>query len=223
MKKQLLVPIALCGLFGASLQGSIVLAQYDFETWGPSPSRSFAANTVDTLLTGASNIAISSVGSNHGYTTYGDNSSVPFQSQGGSPLIDGYYWQNTTGTAAITLTPDQAISFETLSFGVGTSNSNGTTWEVTTTETTGTIDQGSITAIIGSEGDYQDISIDLTGFAGLQNQTAAVTFSIELSSTFGNSTPRLDKIEVTAVPEPSTYAAILGLMGLGFVIYRRRR
>jgi hypothetical protein len=28
---------------------------------------------------------------------------------------------------------------------------------------------------------------------------------------------------VTAVPEPSTYAAIFGALALGFVAYRRRR
>jgi hypothetical protein len=32
-----------------------------------------------------------------------------------------------------------------------------------------------------------------------------------------------DSTLVTAVPEPSTYAALAGLLALGFVVYRRRR
>jgi hypothetical protein len=33
----------------------------------------------------------------------------------------------------------------------------------------------------------------------------------------------LDNISITVVPEPSTYAALFGLLGLGFVLVRRRR
>jgi hypothetical protein len=34
---------------------------------------------------------------------------------------------------------------------------------------------------------------------------------------------RMDNIVVTAIPEPSTYAALFGLLAIGFVAYRRRR
>ncbi|MCC5840925.1 MAG: PEP-CTERM sorting domain-containing protein [Opitutales bacterium] len=33
----------------------------------------------------------------------------------------------------------------------------------------------------------------------------------------------IDNLVVTAIPEPSTYAALIGLLALGFVAYRRRR
>ena len=38
-----------------------------------------------------------------------------------------------------------------------------------------------------------------------------------------NNNFRMDDVQITAIPEPTTYAAILGLSVLGFVLLRRRR
>lgn len=39
----------------------------------------------------------------------------------------------------------------------------------------------------------------------------------------GNASPLLDNVSVTAIPEPSTYAAILGLSVVGFAAFRRHK
>lgn len=49
-------------------------------------------------------------------------------------------------------------------------------------------------------------------------------FGITSSQNFGtlNAAPLIESITVTAIPEPSTYAAIFGLLALGFLVWRRR-
>jgi hypothetical protein len=223
--KKTLVPSLLAFVFALSTHLSAdILVQYDFETWDASPARTLTPQLQGSLLTSASDLSVSADSSAHGYTTYGDNSSIPFQTQGTSPLIDGYYFQNNTGTVEFTLTPDQSVNLSSLKFGVGASNDNGATYEVSSSLTTGTLDSGDITTTIGSEGDYQDVSIDLTGFSGLQNFSSPITFSIVLDAPSGNSTTRIDKIQVegAVIPEP-TSIALLGLMGLAALLGLRRR
>jgi hypothetical protein len=71
------------------------------------------------------------------------------------------------------------------------------------------------------------VSIDLTGFSALQNLTAAVTFQF-ITATTGNFNASLEWDDialngtVSAVPEPSTYAMLAGLLALGLVMVRRR-
>jgi hypothetical protein len=54
---------------------------------------------------------------------------------------------------------------------------------------------------------------------------ASVGFHVSNTATTGNNTAaqyRIDNIVVTAIPEPSTYAALIGLLALGLVAWRRR-
>jgi uncharacterized membrane protein affecting hemolysin expression len=65
--------------------------------------------------------------------------------------------------------------------------------------------------------------IELGTLSALDNASDAflrVTFDGATGATGNN---RLDNITLTAVPEPSTYAALLGLLALGVVAYRRRK
>lgn len=67
----------------------------------------------------------------------------------------------------------------------------------------------------------------VTAPSALDNQTTAV-IRLTLSGATGSvgdsgSGARFDNFQIAAVPEPSTYAALLGLLALGFVAYRRRR
>lgn len=70
---------------------------------------------------------------------------------------------------------------------------------------TGLMDTYTSTALGGQSGSTLDIVIS---WAGTPSGSEAIAF---------------DNITINAVPEPSTYAAIFGLLGLGFVLYRRRK
>lgn len=77
--------------------------------------------------------------------------------------------------------------------------------------------------------DGYDVVTTLNG-AALNTHTVATTSDLTLDSLWFGVNNRnsdlelsIDNLVVTAVPEPSTYAAILGLLALGVVAYRRRR
>jgi hypothetical protein len=55
--------------------------------------------------------------------------------------------------------------------------------------------------------------------------TASNEIIIHISTQTNNSSSRmaLNAMQITAVPEPATYAALAGLLALGVVIWRRRR
>ncbi len=61
-------------------------------------------------------------------------------------------------------------------------------------------------------------SSELSGSSSYSTGNKIGFYSREFSSTATS----LDSVTVTAVPEPATYAAILGFVTLGFVIFKRR-
>lgn len=77
-------------------------------------------------------------------------------------------------------------------------------------------------ALIGAinNGDAFSIILGSTGanatYAGLESNSYVANGGSEPDS-------KMTSLEITAVPEPSAYAALLGLAGLGFVVWRRRR
>lgn len=78
---------------------------------------------------------------------------------------------------------------------------------------------GNVTPISLSDGADALQTVDISGLAGLSN--AQVGFSY--SDFTGTDNAYMDNIQVTAVPEPSTYAALLGVVALAFAAVRRRR
>lgn len=86
----------------------------------------------------------------------------------------------------------------------------------------------------GATGGYSWTSLSSIDVDGAQNwnMTGTSTFSLALASYSGDDTtgPAIgaggvyfDNFSVTAIPEPSTYAAFAGLGALGLVLWRRRR
>lgn len=65
------------------------------------------------------------------------------------------------------------------------------------------------------------VTVDLSALAGNANGT----FNLQFSDLAGTENLVFDNIQITGsvVPEPSTYAAIVGVLSLGFVAYRRRK
>lgn len=76
----------------------------------------------------------------------------------------------------------------------------------------------------GALGSWTTTAYDLSSVSALDDN-ASVVFRITLDGGTGSTgNNRFDNILVTAaIPEPSTYATMLGLLTLGFVAYRRRK
>jgi hypothetical protein len=68
--------------------------------------------------------------------------------------------------------------------------------------------------------DFTSTSDTRIGRSGASNAYTGVTYG---GSTIGNARVIWDEVQVYAVPEPSTYAALFGLLALGFATWRRRR
>jgi hypothetical protein len=123
-----------------------------------------------------------------------------------------------------TISADLAMGLETISFNMV---KHGTT-QSTTISLFSNLDNyaasiGSVTdALI--QGVYP-LSISLGQLVGF-SEAASVTFRFHLfdsfSSTGSNRRLGIDDLVITAVPEPALTGLLLGLLGLGVVLYRRR-
>jgi len=60
-------------------------------------------------------------------------------------------------------------------------------------------------------------------FGMTPNASGEITLDIAMGSDDINPRGALNAMQITAVPEPATYAALTGLLALGLVIWRRRR
>ncbi|MCC5839464.1 MAG: PEP-CTERM sorting domain-containing protein [Opitutales bacterium] len=68
--------------------------------------------------------------------------------------------------------------------------------------------------------DFTSTSNTRIGRSGAANAYTGITYG---GGTIGDARVIWDEVQVYAVPEPSTYAALFGLLALGFVAWRRRR
>lgn len=122
---------------------------------------------------------------------------------------------NTTGYADLTM-----------SFAVRTTSTTATSiaWSYRPNPTAASIPLG-VTSSVGT-GTFAVQSVDLTAVAGFENQAEAVLIGTMIGVDV-DSQLQLDNIQfiatATAIPEPSTWAAIIGGLALGAAALRRRK
>lgn len=128
---------------------------------------------------------------------------------GGSLSMGGAF---TEGLGTLTIGSGGTINFG--SGGAGTlsfTDSSAITWSGTLTIQNYITGTSSLQFIGDTTGNFST-QVGLISFSGYTNSGAATIDGSGFVTPTG-----------TAVPEPSTYAAIIGLLSFGFVIYRRRR
>ncbi len=70
---------------------------------------------------------------------------------------------------------------------------------------------------------FQRVVVDFSSATALNNQSFVAIRFDDFDRDTGNNSMRIDNVMVTAVPEPSAFAALAGVIALGLVALRRRR
>lgn len=232
------VAASLCA--AALSSGQETVALYNFE------SATFASSA-SSALAGASNLDADVVATRSGITGAAPRSYYERDYTNFVPGLDIGAAIAAGNYLGFTVTPtDGALNYLSLSFAYGASNGSASTsysvsWAVFAGETGFTatdgnqIDEGSFTLAAQGANNVAvfwsptPANVNLTNSAGLQNAALPKEFRIYYwdNYTTGNNNfiARFDDISLTAsaIPEPSTYAALIGLAALGFVALRRRQ
>ncbi|MBP6863807.1 MAG: PEP-CTERM sorting domain-containing protein [Candidatus Didemnitutus sp.] len=231
------------------MQGQEIVARYDFGATGnPTGTQN---NVAVSSLAGASALTftaagggrVASAGLDAAAGTYAkiSNNTISIPDTLSDAFAANHY-------LSFTITPSESLNVLSLGFDFGVSNNTNTvnpytgSWAVFSS-VTGL--GSSADMIAGATGSYSRANntgltaswitpsplIDLSGVTALQNTAIS---PIQFRIYFWDNTPisnsaliiRMDDIELTAaaaIPEPSTYAALIGVAALGFVALRRRR
>ncbi len=185
---------------------SALLLQFDFSISGNT-----SAQTISTAQSGSTAVSFY-LGSGLAATTSGEtNGSVTARFNIG--------WTSTSGEWNL-ITPSGATSAnqtgsQTVSWYVNNGSSSIT--YLGPNSSTYTVAAGAYDLWIGSTRSFAGTTVVTTGLA-------ATDFKFRWGSGAGNATMTFDNISASAIPEPSTYAAIFGgIVLVGAVIHRRRR
>ncbi len=204
------------------------LAVYDF-TGGSFASQDVELNTIAGALD-ASSIGTSALES-PGFGNPFDNPSLVFI---GNEYNDGFGVNNDYLSFTVTPGAGFQITFDQLSLGhYNTTNAGATAYIFSSIDGfASTSDSvGSFFFPDGNGGSPDPDNtgeISLTGLTGFSNVITATEFRVYLDTTasFGTGDTYTDNIiltgTVSAVPEPSTYALLSGMIVLGWVMVRRR-
>jgi len=213
-----------------------VVALYTFPAAGNYSSSASSSLAAASVIENAAGGSITSTGLHYFRTNEGNAIPDSF----GAALTNNNY-------IGFTITPAEStiLSFETLSFSFGSSNATSgldytVYWAVFaqvggfsagTPDESAAIQTGSfyIPRQSGNGAAWVDPSPSIAlGSAGLANAALPTEFRIyfwdSTATSHSSLTARFDNIQLTAsaIPEPSTYAAMFGLVALGLVCRRRR-
>lgn len=213
----------------ASAESAVTLAQWTFETSAPASSGSFAPET------GAGSASAFHTSASTAYSSPAGNGSAHSFSSNNWSVGDYYQFKlNTTGYEAVAVKWDQTSSNTgPKDFKLQYSTDGAAFTDLTSYSVLANASPNTPWSATGSVNSAYTLTEDLAAISGLNNQ-ASVTFRLVLadttpagaSATFGSGgTDRIDNFTVTGavIPEPSTYAVLLGLASLGFVAWRRKR
>jgi hypothetical protein len=216
----LLILISL--LTGFSTLGASIVASYTFD------DTSGTSSAVTDL--GTASLMTKSFGTNFG----GNVSSGSYYDRSNNSIPD-LPATDMTRYVAFTFTPNQVVDFSAFSMQLGITNSIGSAYDVEAaifSSLTGFDNVGQslgnsvYTSAAGSGTSFAaGADFNLTGVAALQGISTPVEFRIYYWDTAGISNSsaifRLDNVNLSAVPEPSTVALFLGMAALGMCVWRR--
>jgi hypothetical protein len=144
------------------------------------------------------------------------------------------------GQLGLGFNPDLGLGRDTIVFGLDTTGYNGISLsfaKATSNSGSATLQwfyklgaAGSVVntnlSTVFNSGTYSTETLDFSGITGMNNSSELFLVGVFTADTLGGAAAVFDNVQVlgaTAVPEPSSFAALAGLVGLGFAAMRRRR
>lgn len=125
---------------------------------------------------------------------------------------------------SITLSATDTYTIDSISLDVGRGGGSLDRGFTVRSSLTGTTDLLRDDTVDTQRPTFTDYNVDLTGNTAFENISTDVTFTFYVYTPSTGNTLEFDNITFSGVvPEPSSFALLAGLCGMGFVALRRRR